>query len=134
MKNVAKIPPVACRKMTLLNTRRCAFEPLLRIARYPPSSPLHTDCMNSTSSVVPIYLSVLELMGKCVNPTIFCHSSDQPFRFSGFINALNFAVVPHRTFSGPSIDIPGSSVEQISKTLETFYIGEVSYFNISKFL
>lgn len=96
--------------MTLLDTLIfSSSESLERMARYPPVSPLHTCRMTRLLSVLPEYFSVLELIRIDVCSTTLSHVIDHPFRFSGFISAVNFALLPHRTLVGPFIDIFGFS-------------------------
>lgn len=110
LKKVNEIPPVACRTMTLLNTLIFpSSESLERMARYPPVSPLDTCRMTRLLSVLPEYFSVLELIRIDVCCITFSHVIDHPFRFSGFISAVNVALYPHRTLVGPFIDIFGFS-------------------------
>lgn len=96
--------------MTLLDTLMFfASESLERMAWYPPVSFLHTRRMTRLLSVLPEYFSVLVLIRVDVCCTFFCQMIDHPFRFSGFISAVNFASFPHRIFVGPFIDIFGFS-------------------------
>lgn len=122
---------MACRTMALLDTLMFfSSESLERMALYSPVSPLHTDRMTRFLSVLPEYFSVLKLIRIYVSCTFFCHVIDHPFRFSGFIYAVNFALFPHKTLVGPFISIFAFSEQQKRYTLETLNMSDVRYLDI----